>query len=60
MEGLKILLLDEATSAVDSESKKVVEEALHRMSVNRTIVVAYRLRKIRGADLIAVMKNGDC
>ncbi|KAK7331810.1 hypothetical protein VNO80_28551 [Phaseolus coccineus] len=34
VEGFKILLLDEATSALDAESKKVVEEAPHRMSVN--------------------------
>ncbi|KAJ8650270.1 hypothetical protein MRB53_003293 [Persea americana] len=55
----KILLLDEATSALDSESERVVQEALDRVMVNRTtIVVAHRLSTIKGADLIAVVKNG--
>jgi len=38
LEGPKILLLGKATSALDAESKKVVQEALDRMSVNRTLV----------------------
>ena len=55
----KILLLDEATSALDAESEKVVQEALDRVSVNRTtVVVAHRLTTIRGADIIAVVKDG--
>lgn len=55
----KILLLDEATSALDAESEHVVQEALYRVMVNRTtIVIAHRLSTIRGADLIAVVKNG--
>ncbi|MCD7457389.1 ATP-binding cassette sub- B member 9 [Datura stramonium] len=55
----KILLLDEATSALDVESECIVQEALDRIMVNRTtVVVAHRLTTIKGADVIAVMKNG--
>ena len=54
-----ILLLDEATSALDAESERVVQEALDRVMVNRTtVIVAHRLSTIKGADLIAVVKNG--
>ncbi|GAB2282087.1 ABC transporter B member 11, variant 3 [Dionaea muscipula] len=55
----KILLLDEATSALDAESERVVQDALDRVMVNRTtVIVAHRLTTIKGADLIAVVKNG--
>ncbi|KAM7487975.1 hypothetical protein LguiB_025459 [Lonicera macranthoides] len=55
----KILLLDEATSALDAESERVVQDALDRVMIDRTtVVVAHRLSTIKGADLIAVVKNG--
>ncbi|KAL6884597.1 hypothetical protein ACP4OV_010533 [Aristida adscensionis] len=55
----KVLLLDEATSALDAESERVVQEALDRVMIGRTtVVVAHRLSTIRGADVIAVLKNG--
>lgn len=55
----KILLLDEATSALDAESERVVQDALDRVMVDRTtVVVAHRLATIKGADVIAVVKNG--
>ncbi|CAA6668876.1 unnamed protein product [Spirodela intermedia] len=55
----RILLLDEATSALDAESERVVQDALDRVMVNRTtVIVAHRLSTIKGADLIAVVKNG--
>ncbi|ERN08603.1 hypothetical protein AMTRI_Chr11g155530 [Amborella trichopoda] len=55
----KVLLLDEATSALDAESERVVQEALDRVMVNHTtVVVAHRLSTIKGADMIAVVKNG--
>ena len=55
----KILLLDEATSALDAESERIVQDALDRVMVSRTtIVVAHRLSTIKGADAIAVLKEG--
>ncbi|KAL3517346.1 hypothetical protein ACH5RR_019935 [Cinchona calisaya] len=59
VKGPKVLLLDEATSALDAESERIVQDALDRVMVNRTtVVVAHRLSTIKGADVIAVVKNG--
>nr|CAB3473979.1 unnamed protein product [Digitaria exilis] len=55
----RILLLDEATSALDAEAERIVQEALDQVMVSRTtIVVAHRLSTIKGADIIAVIKDG--
>ncbi|KAI4965094.1 hypothetical protein ZWY2020_057507 [Hordeum vulgare] len=55
----KILLLDEATSALDAESERIVQDALDHVMVGRTtVVVAHRLSTIKGADIIAVLKEG--
>ncbi|KAF2747820.1 P-loop containing nucleoside triphosphate hydrolase protein [Sporormia fimetaria CBS 119925] len=54
-----ILILDEATSAIDVRTEKIVQEALDRVSKNRTtIVIAHRLSTIKRADKIIVLRNG--
>ncbi|MEG1556168.1 MAG: ABC transporter ATP-binding protein [Bacteroidales bacterium] len=59
LKNAPILLLDEATSAMDSESEKLVQEALDHVMENRTaIVIAHRLSTIVNADMIYVLDEG--
>ena len=55
-----ILILDEATSSLDTQSEKLVQEALGQLMKNRTsLVIAHRLSTIQNADNILVMKEGE-
>ena len=54
-----ILLLDEATSSLDSQSERLVQQALEGLMEGRTtIVIAHRLATVRGADRILVVDGG--
>lgn len=60
LKNAPILILDEATSSLDTESEKLVQDAINKMMENRTtLVIAHRLSTIRHADEIIVLQKGE-
>ena len=59
LKNAPILILDEATSSLDNESERLVQAAIERLMVGRTVlVIAHRLSTIHRADRIVVIENG--
>jgi subfamily B ATP-binding cassette protein MsbA len=59
LKNAPVLLLDEATSALDSESERMIQSALEKLSAGKTVVaIAHRLSTVLTADRIVVMSEG--
>jgi ATP-binding cassette subfamily B protein len=60
LENEPFLILDEATSSVDTRTEILVQNAMDKLTVNRTsFIIAHRLSTIKNADLILVMRDGN-
>lgn len=60
LKNAPILILDEATASVDTQTEKLIQEALERLMAGRTsFVIAHRLSTIRKADQILVLRQGE-
>jgi ATP-binding cassette subfamily B protein len=56
----RILILDDSTSSVDTQTERLIQDALNHLMVGRTtFVIAHRLSTVRRADLIVVLDNGE-
>ncbi len=59
LKNAPVLILDEATSSLDNESERLVQAAIERLMIGRTVlVIAHRLSTIHRADRIVVLYNG--
>jgi ATP-binding cassette subfamily B protein/subfamily B ATP-binding cassette protein MsbA len=60
LKNAPILILDEATASVDTQTERLIQEALERLMQGRTsFVIAHRLSTIRNADQILVLRAGE-
>ncbi len=60
VENAPMLILDEATSSVDTRTEILIQQAMDKLTKNRTsFVIAHRLSTIKNSDIILVMKDGD-
>ena len=60
IQNCPMLILDEATSSVDTRTELITQQAMDKLTENRTsFVIAHRLSTIKNADLILVVKDGD-
>ena len=60
LQNTPMLILDEATSNVDTRTEEIIQQAMDKLTEDRTsFVIAHRLSTIKNADLILVLKDGD-